>query len=569
MDSHSASADSAPALSEWRWRPGLWQGWAVPALLVAVGYYLAARLGFAFTLQPHPISTLWPPNALLLAALLLAPTRSWWWLLVAALPAHLLVELQGGVPVAMVLGWYVSNCSEALIGAALVRAFVPGPLRLDSFRNTGIFLLCGALVAPLLSSFIDAALVRLVGWGTRGYWDLMEARFFSNIVAELTVGPLILTWAAIDSSRLRSAGLARSAEVAAVFAGLLAACLVVFDLPQVDANAAPALFYLPLPFLLWAAVRLGPAGTASALAVMTVTTIWGAVGGLGPFASANPQDTAREMQLFLTAVAVPLLLLAVVLQERTRVERDAREQRLQLTHLSRVAMLGELSGGIAHELNQPLTAILSNAQAAQHFIANKADPEVLVEILSDIIAADQRAGEVIRRLRTLFKRGETQFQPLDANELVQEVLGIVHGDLVMRSVEVVPQLDLALPLIHGDRVELEQVMLNLVMNACDAMAAGVAPEQCRLTIQTRVVEDGSVQISFVDRGPGFSPEQYARMFEPFYTTKPRGLGLGLSISRAIIRAHKGRVWGNSIPGRGASFHIVLPALAPKARLAAA
>src|SRR5215213_3975420 len=102
------------------------------ALAVGVGYYLAARLGFIFTLQPHPISTLWPPNALLLAALLLSPARSWWLLLAAALPAHLLAELQSGVPLAMVLGWYASNCSEALIGAALVRAFVPAPVRLDS-----------------------------------------------------------------------------------------------------------------------------------------------------------------------------------------------------------------------------------------------------------------------------------------------------------------------------------------------------------------------------------------------------------------------------------------------------
>jgi len=301
---------------------------------------------------------------------------------------------------------------------------------------------------------------------------------------------------------------------------------------------------------------------------MVVATIFGTVNGLGPFAGSTPQETAREMQLFLSAVAVPMLLLAAVLDERARVELDAREQRLQLTHLSRVAMLGELSGGIAHELNQPLTAILSNAQAAQHLIANKsAEPEVLVEILRDIISADQRAGEVIRRLRTLFKRGETQFQPLDANELVHEVLGIVHGDLITRSVEVVPELAAALPRIHGDRVELEQVMLNLVINACDAMAGGIAPEQRRLTVRTRAVdvEDGAVQISFGDCGPGFTAEQYARLFEPFYTTKPRGLGLGLSISRAIIRAHHGRLWGSSIPGKGASFHMVLPALAEKGR----
>jgi len=189
-----------------------------------------------------------------------------------------------------------------------------------------------------------------------------------------------------------------------------------------------------------------------------------------------------------------------------------------------------------------------------------------MEILRDIIAADQRAGEVIRRLRTLFKRGETQFQPLDANELVDEVLGIVHGDLVTRSVEVVPELAAALPKVHGDRVELEQVMLNLVVNACDAMA-GVPSEQRRLAVRTRAVDAdaGAVQISFSDCGQGFTTEQYARLFEPFYTTKPRGLGLGLSISRAIIRNHHGRLWGSSVPGKGASFHIVLPALAANGR----
>ena len=563
MDSHAASSTGAsPGLTHPGWRFGPGTTWAAPALLVAVGYYLAARVGFAFTLQPYPISTLWPPNALLLAALLLAPTRAWWWVLAAALPAHLLVELQSGVPVAMVLGWYITNCGEALIGAGLARAFVSWPLRLDSLRNAGIFLFCGAFAGPVVSSFLDAALVSLIGWGERGYWDLVGTRIFSNTLAALTVAPLILTLASIEIPRLRAARPARYAEAAALFVGLASTCLVVFNLPQFDNHTAPALFYAPLPFLVWAALRFGPAGTASAIAVMVVATIFGTVNGLGPFAGSTPQETAREMQLFLVAVAVPMLLLAVVLDERARVELDAREQRLQLTHLSRVAMLGELSGGIVHELNQPLTAILSNAQAAQHLIGNKsADPEILVEILRDIIAADQRASEVIRRLRTLFKRGETQFQALDANELVHEVLGIVHGDLVTRSIEVVPELAAALPRIHGDRFELEQVMLNLVINACDAMAGGVTPEQRRLTVRTRAVDvaDGAVQISFADCGTGFTPEQYARLFEPFYTTKPRGLGLGLSISRAIIRAHHGRLWGNSTPGKGASFHIVLPA----------
>jgi signal transduction histidine kinase len=525
--------------------------------MVALGYYLAARLGFVFTLQPHPISTLWPPNALLMAALLLTPARSWWVFIAAALPAHLLAELQSGVPVAMVLGWYVSNCSEALIGAALVRAFVPGPLRFDSFRSAGIFLFCGALAAPLASSFLDAALVRLIGFGQGDYWSLVRMRFFSNVLAELTIVPLVVTWAAVGVHGLRAQPLARHVEGVVLLLGLLAVSWLAFDVLR--ASAGPAVFYAPLPFLLWAAVRLGPVGTATSLALMVFVTIWGAVHGLGPFTGGAPLDTARDMQLFLTAVSVPLLLLAVVLEERARSAREAHEQRLQLTHLSRVAMLGEMSGGLAHELNQPLTAILSNAQAAQTFIANKRiDDAELLEILRDIIASEQRAGEVISRLRALFKRGDTHMQRLDANELVREVMSLAHGDLVTRSIESVLQLAPALPPIKGDRVQLEQVMLNLVMNAAEAMAAS-APEDRRLMVRTIAV-DGRVYVSFVDHGSGFEPEQHEKLFEPYYSTKPQGLGLGLSISRSIMLAHGGRLWGVGTPGRGATFHITLPAV---------
>jgi signal transduction histidine kinase len=525
----------------------------LPALLVAVGYYLAARLGLALTLQPHPISTLWPPNALLMAALLLTQPRAWWVLLAAALPAHLLAELQGGVPLAMVLGWYASNCSEALIGAGLVCAFVPCPLRLDSFRNAAVFLLCGALAAPLLSSFLDAGLVKLVGFGEGENWGLVRMRFFSNVLAELTIVPLIVTWAALDWRRLRAQPPGRYVEALALFVGLVAACLLEFQ-----ASSNPALFYAPLPLLLWAAVRFGPAGTASAVAAMVLITIWGAVHGIGPFTGGAPQDSARDMQLFLIAASVPLLRPAVVPAAGARRAREAAEQRLQLTHLSRVALLGEMSGGLAHELNQPLTAILSNAQAAQQFIANKTiDDAELQDILRDIIAADQRAGAVIQRLRALFKRGETQVQRLDANELVKEVLSLAHGDLATRSVETVLELAPALPPFEGDRVQLQQVMLNLIMNASEAMAA-CEPAERRLLIRTAPTHN-YVHFSFTDRGTGFPPELHDRLFEPFYTTKAQGLGLGLSISRSIVTAHGGRLWGRATEGRGATFFISLPA----------
>jgi signal transduction histidine kinase len=530
---------------------------AVPALLVALGYYLAARVGFAFTLQPHPISTLWPPNALLMAALLLTPVNWWWALLAAVLPAHLLAELQSGVPPAMVLGWYVSNCSEALIGAGLVRVFVPGALRLDSLRSAGMFLAWGAFVAPLASSFLDAGFVTLIGWGKGEYLELVRLRFASNVLANLTIVPVVVTCATYGLQRFRSQPLTRRAEAVLLLAGLIVASLVVFDLPLFDANFAPALFYAPLPFLLWAAMRLGVVGTAAALAVLVLVTIFGAVNGLGPFTGGSPQDTARDMQLFLIAVSVPMLLFAVALEERARSEREAHEQRLQLTHLSRVAMLGEMSGGLAHELNQPLTAILSNAQAAQALIANnEMDDAELLDILRDIVSAEQRAGEVILRLRALFKRGETHFQRLDVNEVVGEVMSLAHGDLATRSIEATLQLAPTLPPIQGDRIQLQQVLLNLVMNASEAMAGNVSGER-KLTVRT-IGAGGKVHISVIDRGPGFPADMHEKLFEPYFTTKPQGLGLGLSISRSIISAHHGKLWGVGTPKRGASFHISLP-----------
>src|SRR5690348_6912704 len=181
-------------------RPAILEGRLDPrglraALLVAIAYYLGAKIGFAFTFQPHPISTLWLPNALLLAALLLSPVSSWWVLLAAALPAHLAAELQNGVPPAMVLGWYASNCTEALIGAVCIRRLCATPLRFDSFKDFGVFLIFGAFLAPLLSSFLDAALVTVIGWGEGNYWQLVRLRLLSNILAALIVVPFVMTWA--------------------------------------------------------------------------------------------------------------------------------------------------------------------------------------------------------------------------------------------------------------------------------------------------------------------------------------------------------------------------------------
>ena len=253
-----------------------------------------------------------------------------------------------------------------------------------------------------------------------------------------------------------------------------------------------------------------------------------------------------------------VLVSVVDITERRNVERATARQRDELAHLSRVAMLGELSGSLAHELNQPLTAILSNAQAAQRFLA-QSPPRIdkLAEILADIVKSDHRAGAVIQRLRSLLRKEEAQRHPLDINEVVEESMRLMRSDLLSRQVVVSTDLADALPAVSGDRNQLQQVLLNFVINGCDAMDGQEADR--RLLVRTRTTAHGNVEVSVADRGAGIPLADLERIFEPFVTTKATGMGLGLAICRSIVEAHGGRLWATNNADRGATLHCELPA----------
>jgi C4-dicarboxylate-specific signal transduction histidine kinase len=243
---------------------------------------------------------------------------------------------------------------------------------------------------------------------------------------------------------------------------------------------------------------------------------------------------------------------------RKLAEVEVADQRAQLAHLTRVAVLGELSGALAHELGQPLTAILSNAQAAQRFLA-KERPDIaeVRSIIADIIFDDMRAGEMIQQLRSLFNKHEMEFEFVDVNQAVADVQKIVHSELIARNVRLVTRASRHLSLIRGHRVQLQQVFLNIIINACDALQrhAGGSRE---LTISTDLDLNGEIEISFVDNGPGIVAEMLDNLFKPFVSSKQFGLGLGLSVCQSIIRAHGGRLWASNNEGQGATFWITLP-----------
>jgi two-component system, LuxR family, sensor kinase FixL len=653
----------------------------ISGLLVFAGYYLGAKIGFALTFKPRPVSVLWPPNSILFAALLLTPRRAWWFLLVAALPAHWLVQLQSDVPPLMILCWFISNCCEALTAAICVRHFIARPVRLDRLSNVAIFCFCGVFLGPFLSSFLDAAFVVANHWGTGTYWGIWRIRFTSNVLAAITITPLIITWATERILPWRGISWRRLLELICLFGGLLALGFTLFN--KISSDADLALLYTPLPFLLWAAVRFGSRGVITAIASCAFLAIWGVAHGAGPFAENTAEENALYVQLFIIFMSLPLLLLAGLIEERTRTEEILREreerlslaaetgslalwtidferreswmsdrgrelfgfgpneplsrevflsrvhaedrayveealerarnatrnfeveyrlvrpngetrwlisrgryrvnesgqlselmgvaidvtaqvkanvelrlQREEMTRLSRVALMGELTASLAHELNQPLTAIASNAAAGKRFLASDpANTKMFEEILSDVFADARRAGGIIHGIHHFVKKGEGTRDEVSLNEIIREVLRLLHSDLLGRAATVETELASNLPAVQADPIHMQQVLLNLIMNSLEAMHETEAKRR-RILISTRA-SNGSVYVSVRDHGAGLPVEDPNKIFGHFFSTKPNGMGMGLTIARSIVEAHGGELGAENL-GDGARLFFCLP-----------
>jgi PAS domain S-box-containing protein len=906
--------------------------WHLPVigLCVFVGYYLGAKVGFALTFKPYPVSVLWPPNSILVAALLLTPPRIWWFVLLAAFPAHCAAQIQSHVPPLMILCWFVSNCSEAVISAGLTRYLVGGPIQFTSLRNAGIFCLCVVFAGPFLSSFLDAAFVRWNAWGQGSYWDLIRIRFFSNALAALIVAPLIVTWATNGIQRLRRARLSRYLEACLLLFCLLSTSFAVLYKfgPQGDS----ALLFLTLPFLLWAAARFGSLGTSTAVSIVGFVTIWGGSHGHGPFSGGTAEQNALSIQIFLIVLSIPMLFLAAVIEERATGETERRESesrfrivadsapvliwmagvdklctffnkpwleftgrrleqemgngwaegvhpddlqkclkiyteafdarkafvmqyrlrrhdgeyrwisdqgvarydsnekfsgyigsciditdlikkdealrefeervvlaaeathhgvweldtttnelwmsdkaralfqfdpaarlveaivqsrvhpddrrlreramkqaietdgeyaleyrlllpdgtlrwisgrgrcvagkhgkgkrligvsvditpqkeaqdlfrlaaegshlgvwhwdeiaktltwdgatrnmfgvssdvettidtfyrrlhpddaervkqiwrqalelqlpyqiefrtqktdgtirwiqargrgyydesgrplsmtgvvfditdrkeaelaaqrsREDMSHLSRVAAMGEMAASIAHELNQPLSGIISNASAGRRFI-DRGNPDLreLRDLLTDIVADGSRAGEVIRSIQGMVKKGSRASLPVNLNDIVMNVVHMVRPNAIHHSCEVGTFLDPGLATIEGDPIQLQQVLLNLIINAFDAMR-DVPPSQRKVIIATEREVERASRVSVRDYGIGIPKEAGERLFDHFFTTKKEGLGIGLAIVRSIVESHGGTITAENATGGGARFQFTIPA----------
>jgi signal transduction histidine kinase/integral membrane sensor domain MASE1 len=814
------------------------------ALLVSAAYFVGANIGFLLKLPPMTPSVMWPPNSILTATLLLAPPGRWWVYLLAVLPAHLAVQLQAGWPGPLIAALFVTNCSEALLGAGIVWRFSDAPSRFDTLRRVAVFIVGAVLLGPFLSSYLDAGVVTLL----RGepYWLVWRTRFFSNVLTELALVPTILCAITGGIAWLRGASTRSRLEAALMAVGLITVTVVVFSGPgeSLDMPGAPvnALAFL-LPFLLVAAVRFGAGGASASILAIAVLAMWAATHGRGPFVGLLVAEGVRTLQIFLSVVGIPLLCLAALtgerrqaeralaerlrfeellsglsgafvhpssrdmdaafeswlqrlgaffgldrlvllrlagdgekleiadawgapdgalppglevspllhkrlvvfsrheecpgqaaltlplvagdrilgglvfvatsatvewpdelvqrlrlvagvfagvlarkeaedalraselmksailtslsssvavldrqgriiavneswtrlahetgatagvggdvgacyldgwrravsqgvphaadalagiegvlaqtrtafsleyawrrvgsehwfamsvvplkwreggavvahtdITERRRVELDAQRSRQELAHFTRVSTMGELTASLAHELNQPLTGILTNAQAAQRFLASTPpDLAELRSILCDIVDDDRRAGEVIQRLRDLLRKRDHQPVLLDLKGLIRDVARLLSSDAIIRNVALTHDFGPEPAVVRGDRVQLQQVVLNILLNAMEAMAEAAGPRA--LVVRVETAGPWNIQVAVQDTGPGLREGTHHLVFEPFYSTKPNGMGMGLSISRSIIEAHGGSIWASNNAGRGATFRFVLP-----------
>ncbi len=837
------------------------------AAAVFIGYYVGARIGLLLRYSQDGPSFLWPPNAILTAVLLSAAPRHGWLYLLAALPGHLLAQLEAGRPFGLGLALYATNCTEAFVAFLVLRRLGDLPARFDTLRRTAVFIVGAVLLAPFLSSFADAG-VRAV-LQAAPYWPAWRTRLHGNVLAQLALVPPLVTVVTLGWAGLRRISVARWLEGAALVVALLA--VGAFVLAGADRVAIGPPSYpsagriLFLPLLLWAAVRFGPAGVSLSLLNIALIALWAAARGDPPFESLPTTEGAHALQSLMTVIGIPLLCVGALIEERRVVAQDledrlrfeellsrvtsafvhvpsdqmsaafeaslrrvgeymrvdrvvlfrlgaqelevdyawsapgreppvraltreewpwhverllreevivysrpdelpeeaglerarmrglgvvshlvlpvtaggpvlgglslatttaarswppgqvqrlrlvaevlanararketedalrasetmksailasltsavavldregriiavnevwsrlggptgsgrparvgvgvnylgicrraaaegevevrgvlvgieevlegsrdsfaleyacstptgerwffmhvlplqrsqggaivshtdtterrhaeaeAERSRQELAHFLRVSTMGVMATSLAHELNQPLAAIMANAQAARMLLSSS-QPNLaeLREILVDVVEEDKRAGEVIGRLRELLKKGEPERVPLNLNALVREVARLVHSDALIRKLAVRLELDRGTPIVRADRVQVQQVILNLVLNALEAMAES-STDNRMVWVRT---EKGAreVRLSVEDAGNGLGDDG-GRVFEAFYTTKPAGMGMGLSIARSIILAHGGTIWATNNPIRGATFSFTLPLVA--------
>ena len=497
------------------------------ALLVAISYYVGTRIGFAWTPAGQPNSTFWPANAILLAALLLTPRKAWWMLFLAVLPAHMFAQLQSGVPVGTALSWFVTNGSEAIIGAYCITRFTDSEKRFVTVRGVLIFVVFGVLFAPLATSFLDAGAVVLTGLG-RHYWPLGMERFWTNALAELTIVPMIVLAGARGISWIRRTSRARLCEAVLLAIGTALVAFLVFGFEEWSLVSTPALLYVPLPFLLWAAARFGLGGLSLSLLSLALISTWYTMHGQLPFPQASMQHNILSLQILFCAVAVPLMFLSAVMAEARRTQELLRTMSRSLIEAQEQER-ARIGRELHDDINQRLAMVAIELEQVQddHPEVRSSLEEIrqqTSEISSDVQALSHALHStnleylgVVRGIKSWCEEfAERQRMEFDFNSDVSSVLPFELGTCLLRV--------------------LQEAVHNTVKHS------GVKRIEVQLTQQS-----GEVHLIVRDSGTGFDVEAAMQR-----------KGLGLTSMRERVRLVNGTIAIDSKPMSGTRIHVRVP-----------
>ena len=503
-----------------------------PALLVAISYYVGTRIGFAWTPVGRPNSTFWPANAILLAALLLTPRRTWWTLFLALLPTHMFAQLQAGVPAWTALGWFISNTSEALIGALCIARFTHPRNTLDNVRGVFTFVVFGVVLAPLATSFLDAAAVVVTGWG-RAFWPVGVERFWTNALAELTLVPMIVLWSSKGIPRLRGTSVARYSEAALLAVGTALVVFLVFGFQLFSPSATPALLYLPLPFLLWAAARFGLGGLSFSLLSVALISIGYIMRGREPFPYVSMAQNILSIQILLCVVAVPLMFLSAVMAEARRTQDSLRRisgSLIEAQEQERHRIARELHDDIVQRL-----ALLSlELEGVQLDV-----PDLASELRTRIGTLQNETTRITNDVQLISH--ELHSSTMDHLGILEAAKNFCKEFGERQKVEIdFRSYDLPAPFPTELSLSLFRVLQEALRNA--ARHSGVKRFDVCLWGST-----GAIHLTISDLGAGFDRE-----------TIMKGAGLGLTSMQERLRLVHGELSINSHPKGGTTIHARVP-----------
>jgi signal transduction histidine kinase len=526
------------------------------AAAVGVAYFLAARLSNSFLITPETV-IFWPAAGISSGLLIALGSIGRWPVLAGVMIATAGVNLSRHFDIAATAAWVLGNTAEPLIIAGLRQRYFGAHFRIDR-------LYC---VLGLFAAAVVGAAAASTWWTFAYYWlfgSLKEptATWLHWIVSDfagiVSVAPLVIGIATVPR---RPPARREVIESLVALAVLMAMSGVIVSLPQsLWETAVPAA--LVFPILLWLAARWRPVFSAAGAFIVSMSVALTAIYGLGHFGDTGLSINARvlQSQAIILVVSFGTAVLAALFAERRATEARLAHSNIELERErgNRLMSIDAITAAVAHEMAQPLAAIATNGDAALEFLAD-APPDVdrARAALDDMIEGSHRAGKAVDGIRALFRGADLSRQPVNVNEIALDVLQSLRGELLQHGIISCPELTAGLPLIDGNKTQLQQVVFNLVHNAIEALA-GTSDRARTVRLLTKRRGHDAVVLAVQDSGAGIDPKRVTEIFDAFVTTKSDGMGLGLAICRTIVERHGGQLTASSNGKDGALFEVVLP-----------